>query len=81
MARSIKEGSGENWQVFGLKGTGSCDFSIENVFVSQDMTCPLMDVFLGNAVTGGPATRLGIPALVSPFHIGIPAGNCPSCAG
>ena len=64
----------DNWHVSGLKATGSCDFSIENAFVPDDMTSPLIDVFLGNAVTGGPSMRLGMPALVTPFHIGIPLG-------
>jgi len=64
----------DNWQVSGLKATGSCDFSIQNVFVPDEMTNRLLDVFLGNAVTGGTLTRLGIPALVAPFHIGIPLG-------
>lgn len=64
----------DNWQVAGLKGTGSCDFSIENVFVPEEMTCPVMDVILGNAVTGGPSLRLGLPAGLAPFHIGIPLG-------
>jgi len=63
-----------NWQVAGLKGTGSCDFSIENVFVPEEMTCALMDVILGNAITGGAAVRLGLPAGVASFHIGIPLG-------
>jgi alkylation response protein AidB-like acyl-CoA dehydrogenase len=64
----------DNWQVAGLKGTGSCDFSIENVFVAEEMTCALMDVIHGNAVTGGPSVRLGLPAGVASFHIGIPLG-------
>jgi alkylation response protein AidB-like acyl-CoA dehydrogenase len=64
----------DNWQVAGLKGTGSCDFSIENVFVPEEMTCALMDVIYGNAVTGGPSVRLGLPAGVASFHIGIPLG-------
>jgi len=64
----------DNWQVSGLKGTGSCDFSIEDVFVPEEMTSPLMDLFRGNAVTGGTLVRLGIPALLAPFHIGIPLG-------
>jgi indole-3-acetate monooxygenase len=64
----------DNWQVSGLRATGSCDFSIEDAFVPQDMTCPLMDVFRGNAVTGGPLLRLGIPAIVAPFHIAIALG-------
>jgi indole-3-acetate monooxygenase len=64
----------DNWQVTGLRATGSCDFSIEKVFVPEEMTCGLMDVILGNAVTGGPSVRLGIPAGVASFHIGIPLG-------
>jgi alkylation response protein AidB-like acyl-CoA dehydrogenase len=64
----------DNWQVAGLKGTGSCDFSIENVFIPEEMTCPWMDVILGNAVTGGPSLRLGALASVAAFHIGIPLG-------
>ena len=64
----------DNWQVAGLKGTGSCDFSIENVFVAEEMTCALIDVIHGKAVTGGPSVRLGLPAGVAAFHIGIPLG-------
>jgi indole-3-acetate monooxygenase len=64
----------DNWQVAGLKATGSCDYSIENVFVPNDMTFPLMDAMLGNAVTGGAALRVGMPALVMPFHMGIALG-------
>jgi hypothetical protein len=50
------------------------DYSIESVFVPDEMTFPLMDLMLGNAVTGGAALRLGAPALVTPFHIGIALG-------
>ena len=64
----------DNWQVAGLRGTGSCDFSIESVFVPEEMTCPLMNVIHGNAVRGGPSARLGLPASVASFHIGIPLG-------
>jgi indole-3-acetate monooxygenase len=64
----------DNWQVAGLRGTGSCDFSIENVFVPEAMTCAMTDVILGNAITGGAAVRLGLPAGVASFHIGIPLG-------
>jgi alkylation response protein AidB-like acyl-CoA dehydrogenase len=64
----------DNWQVAGLRGSGSCDFSIENVFVPEEMSFPLMDMVQGKAVTGGAAVRLGIPALLTPFHIGIPLG-------
>ena len=27
----------DNWQVAGLKASGSCDYSIENVFVPDEM--------------------------------------------
>jgi indole-3-acetate monooxygenase len=64
----------DNWHVAGLRGTGSCDFSIDNVFVPEAMTCALMDVILGHAITGGAAVRLGVPAGVASFHIGIPLG-------
>lgn len=64
----------DNWQVAGLKASGSCDYSIENVFVPDEMTFPLMDAILGNAVTGGAALRLGLPAFVTPFHMAIALG-------
>src|SRR6266436_1355824 len=57
----------DNWQVAGLKASGSCDYSIENVFVPHEMTFSLMDAILGNVVTGGVALRLGLPAIVMPF--------------
>ena len=28
----------DNWRVAGLRGTGGCDFSIENVFVPEEMS-------------------------------------------
>src|SRR5215470_14046105 len=64
----------DNWQVAGLKASGSCDYSIENVFVPDEMTFRFMDARLGNAVTGGAALRLGTPALVIPFHMAIALG-------
>ena len=64
----------DNWQVAGLKGTGSCDFSIENVFVPEEMTYASMDAIQGKAVTGGPSVRLGIPAGVASVHIGVVLG-------
>lgn len=64
----------DNWQVAGLRGTGSCDFSLEGALVSDDMTFSLMDLFRGNAITGGALFRMGLPALFASFHIGIPLG-------
>lgn len=64
----------DNWRVAGLKGTGSCDFSIDNIVVAEEMTCPLMNMIMGNATMGGAAIKLGLPAGVASFHIGIPLG-------
>ena len=58
----------------GLKASGSCDYSMENVFVPDEMTYSFMDAMRGNAVTGGAALRLGIPALVAGFHMAIALG-------
>jgi alkylation response protein AidB-like acyl-CoA dehydrogenase len=33
-----------------------------------------MDLFRGNAITGGALFRMGLPALFASFHIGIPLG-------
>ena len=64
----------DNWQVAGLNASGSCDYSIENVFVPQEMTFPLMNMVQGKPVIGGAAFRLGLPASATPFHMGIPLG-------
>jgi alkylation response protein AidB-like acyl-CoA dehydrogenase len=64
----------DNWQVAGLRGSGSSDYSIEDQFVPQEMTLHLTEVFMGNAVTGGAALRLGLPAWVASFHIGLALG-------
>ncbi|MGA6973292.1 MAG: acyl-CoA dehydrogenase family protein [Candidatus Binatus sp.] len=64
----------DNWQVAGLKASGSCDYSIKNVFVPDEMTFPLINLVQGKPAIGGPALRLGVPASSAPFHIGIPLG-------
>jgi indole-3-acetate monooxygenase len=64
----------DNWRVAGLRGTGSCDFSVEDVLVPDEMTISLTAVYQGKAVTGGPALRLGLPGLFASFHIGIALG-------
>ena len=64
----------DNWHVAGLRGTGSCDFSIENVFVPEEMSFPMIDMIAGKAVTGGAALRLGVPALLTPVHSGVALG-------
>ena len=64
----------DNWQVAGLNASGSCDYSIDNVFVPDEMTFPLMDMVQGKPVIGGAAFRVGVPASATPFHMGIPLG-------
>jgi indole-3-acetate monooxygenase len=64
----------DNWQAAGLKASSSCDYSIENVFVPDEMTFPFMDAVLGKLVNGGAALRLGYPAVVAPFAMGIALG-------
>jgi indole-3-acetate monooxygenase len=61
----------DNWQAAGLKASSSCDYSIEDVFVPDEMTFSLMDAVLGKPVAGGAALRLGFPAVVTPFSMGI----------
>ena len=64
----------DNWQVAGLNASGSRDYSIEDVFVPDEMTFPLIDMVQGKPLIGGPAFRLGVPASATPFHMGIPLG-------
>jgi alkylation response protein AidB-like acyl-CoA dehydrogenase len=64
----------DNWQAAGLKASSSCDYSIENEFVPDEMTFSLAEALLGKLVSGAPALRLGFPAVVTPFHMGIALG-------
>jgi indole-3-acetate monooxygenase len=61
----------DNWHVAGLQGTGSLDFSLDGVFVPQELTYSLGSA----AVRGGDLFRLGMPAFVSnevpPLAIGL----------
>ena len=64
----------DNWQVAGLRASGSCDYGIEDVFVPEEMTFRFTDMQSGAAVAGGTALKLGMPALLMPFHYGIALG-------
>jgi alkylation response protein AidB-like acyl-CoA dehydrogenase len=61
----------DNWHVAGLKGTGSCDFSLEDLFVPQEFTC---DVFNDQLVRGGPLYRIRVPGALTSEHSGFALG-------
>ena len=55
----------DNWQVMGLRGTGSCDFSVDNLFLpSRYVTDPMLDV----PMRGGPLYLMGRPGFVTNEH-------------
>jgi indole-3-acetate monooxygenase len=61
----------DNWQVAGLKGTGSCDFSIDRQFVPDTLSWNLVD---GAPQRGGALYALGIPAFVANEHAAFACG-------
>jgi len=61
----------DNWDVLGLRGTGSCDISVDNIFVPADCA---WDVEAQPPQRGGPLYRLGIPAFVAYEHAAFATG-------
>ncbi|NKB58206.1 MAG: hypothetical protein GKS00_17920 [Alphaproteobacteria bacterium] len=61
----------DNWQVAGLKGTGSCDFSVDGLFVPEAFT---WDQLNGVPKRGGPLYRIGHPGFVANEHAGFALG-------
>ena len=55
----------DNWDVMGLRGTGSCDFSVEDLFVPERFA---WDVSRTEPTRGGPLYRLGRPGFVTNEH-------------
>jgi alkylation response protein AidB-like acyl-CoA dehydrogenase len=51
----------DTWHVAGLKGTGSCDFSITDLFVPEGFT---FDLRAMQPQRGGPLYQLGLPGLL-----------------
>jgi indole-3-acetate monooxygenase len=51
----------DNWHVSGLKGTGSCDFSVSDLFVPETFT---FDMRTWEPKRGGPLYQLGLPGLL-----------------
>ncbi len=60
----------DNWHVAGLKGTGSCDFSVENLFVPESFSWERMEP----PQRGGPLYRIEHPGFVANEHAGIAIG-------
>ncbi len=61
----------DNWHVAGLKGTGSCDFSVSDLFVPEAFT---FDARTWEPRRGGPLYHLGLPGLVVNEHVGFALG-------
>lgn len=61
----------DNWQVMGLKGTGSCDFSVEDLFVPDTFT---YRAARGAKHRGGPLYDIEHPGFVANEHAGFALG-------
>ena len=58
----------DNWQVAGLKGSSSGDFSLESVFIPEAMTWEWRELAEGRPKRGGPIFRLGAPGFTANEH-------------
>lgn len=55
----------DNWHTLGMRGTGSCDYELDDVFVPDSFA---VDVLSGEPPKGGALMRLGLPAFVVNEH-------------
>lgn len=55
----------ESWDVAGLRGTGSCDFSLNDVFVPEAQSWDRAIMAGGKQERGGPIFSLGMPAFTA----------------
>jgi alkylation response protein AidB-like acyl-CoA dehydrogenase len=61
----------DTWNVAGLRGTGSCDFSVKDHFVPDAFT---WDIERAQPRRGGALYRLGLPAFVTNEHAAFALG-------
>ena len=61
----------DNWYVSGLQGTGSCDFSLTDLFVPEEFTC---DVMNDTPRRGLPLYNIRVPGILAVEHAGFALG-------
>jgi indole-3-acetate monooxygenase len=65
----------DNWHAVGLKGTGSCDFAAENLFIPAAFTYPhRTSSNVSGPRRGGPLYRQGIYSYTSPAYVALLGG-------
>ena len=64
----------DNWQVAGLQGTGSCDISVEGLFLPSWLSWDFEDMIRGRPRRGGPIFRLGQPGFTTNEHAAFSIG-------
>ena len=62
-----------NWDVVGLRGTGSCDVEFENLFVPEELTFQ-WDMFAPKPHRGGAIYGQGVLSFIAKEHIGFALG-------
>jgi alkylation response protein AidB-like acyl-CoA dehydrogenase len=60
-----------NWDVLGLQGTGSYDYTVDDEFVEEEFSFPLLTA---SPRRGGPTYRIGLFGIVASGHAGFALG-------